>query len=120
MGNNYVPLEELERFREYYNKQEGRNYPCSNQIVRCFIVTNDKDKATEYMKDKNVIKKIEAYDRIEWILENGERWMWRYWNDNARGYRIYKMAIDKFIDKDLFYCVILPRCATYCCSVEII
>lgn len=47
-----VPIEILERHREYYNKQEGRKYPCSNQIVRCGIFTRDRDKAIEFMKDK--------------------------------------------------------------------
>ena len=54
-----VPIEILERHREYYNKQEGRKYPCSNQIVRCGVFTSDRDKAIEFMKDKDIIEKRE-------------------------------------------------------------
>ena len=36
-----MDLKRLEHYREYFNKQKGRKYPCSNQIVRCAIVTND-------------------------------------------------------------------------------
>ena len=115
-----VSLEELEYYKEYFNNQEGRKYPCSNQIVLCGIVTDSRDKAIDFMKNKNIVRKIEARDRIEWILDNNERWLWKYWNESARGYRFYKIAVDSIIDKSLFHCLILPRCANYCCSMEII
>ena len=51
-----MDLKRLEHYREYFNKQKGRKYPCSNQIVRCAIVTNDRDKVVDFMSDKEVVK----------------------------------------------------------------
>ena len=118
--DNYVPIEYLKEFKEYYDNQEGRRYPCSNQIVRCGVVTNNREKAIDFMKDKNVIRKIENQYFIEWTLDNNEKWIWRKWNEYAKGCRFYKIAIDKYINKDVFNCLIRPCCYNYCCSVEII
>lgn len=115
-----ISLEELKQFAEYYNNQAGSKYPCSNQIVRCGIVTDNREKAIDYMKDKNIIKKQERSDGIEWFLDNGEIWIWRKWNDSCRGYRLYKLAIDRHTDKNVFEMLIYPICLSYCCSVEII
>lgn len=117
---SYISIEELQRFKEYYDKQEGRKYPCSNQIVKCGIITTDRNLAIDFMNNKNVVKKWERKDRIMWELDNGEQWLWQHWNENCRGYRFYKIAIDKMIDRDLFYCLVHPYCSIYCCSVEII
>ena len=95
-------------FKEYYDKQEGRKYPCSNQIVKCGIITTDRNLAIDFMNNKNVVKKWERKDRIMWELDNGEQWLWQHWNENCRGYRFYKIAIDKMIDRDLFYCLVHP------------
>ena len=78
-----MDLKRLGHYREYFNKQKGIKYPCSNQIVRCAIVTNDKDKAVDFMSDKKVIKRLERKDYEAWLLDNGEQWMWRRWNDNC-------------------------------------
>ena len=51
-----MDLKRLKRYAEYYNKQNGCKYPCSNQIVRCAIVTEDKNKAINFMKDKSIAK----------------------------------------------------------------
>ena len=118
--NNYVPLEYLEHYAEHFNKQYGRKHPCSNQIVLCGIITKDRDKAVDFMKDKNVVCKRERINEIIWLLDNGEKWMWRIWNENCRGYRFYKIAVDKIIDVDLFRLLVLPKCSGYCCSFEII
>ena len=115
-----MDLKKLEHYKEYFNKQKGRKYPCSNQIVRCAIVTNDRDKAVDFMSDKEVIKKLERKDYAAWLLDNGEQWMWRRWNEKCRGYRFYKVAIDKNINDEIFNLLILPYCALYCCSMEII
>ena len=117
---NCVSIEELKRFKEYYNKQEGQKYPCSNQIVKCGIITADKNLAIDFMKNKNVVKKLERRDEIMWELDNGEQWLWKNWTGNCRGYRFYKVVIDKMIDKDLFNYFVRPYCSIYCCSVEII
>jgi hypothetical protein len=118
--NNYVSLEELKQFAEYYNKQEGRKYPYSNQIVRCGIVTNDREKAIDYMKDKDIVYMRVNYDCIEWLLDNREKWIWRNWNEFFKGHRLYKLVIDKHTDKNVFEKIIAPMCSIYCCSVEII
>lgn len=57
-----MDLKRLEYYREYFNKQKDRKYPCSNQIVCCAIVTNDRDKAVNFMSDKEVVKKLERKD----------------------------------------------------------
>ena len=92
-----MDLKRLEYYREYFNKQKGRKYPCSNQIVRCAIVTNDRDKVVDFMSDKEVVKKLERKDYAAWLLDNGEQWIWHKWNENCRGYRFYKVAVDKNI-----------------------
>lgn len=116
----YVSTEELMRLKEYYDKQEGRKYPCSNQVVVCGIITEDRNLAIDFMKDKNIVKKRERKDEIIWELDNGEYWKWKHWSENCRGQRFYKVAIDRLTDENLLRYVILPSCANYCCSVEII
>ena len=112
--------EVLEQYSEYFNNQKGQNYPCSNQVVLCGIVTDDRDKAIEFMKDKEFVEKRERYNQIDWILANGERWLWRIWYANCRGYRFYKIAIDENISDKIFDNLIKPSCVSYCCSMEII
>lgn len=118
--DNYVSLERLQQIAEYYNKQEGSKYPCSNQIVCCGIVTNDREKAINFMKDKDVIEKRETSNSIKWFLNNGEIWVWRNWNDLIRGDRLYKVAIDRWTDENMLNMIILPKCSSYCYSMEII
>lgn len=120
MNDERVPIEVLEQFKEYYNSQAGRKYPCSNQQVICGIVTNDRDKAMNFMADKNVFEKTERKDSIVWFTDDGEKWVWRRWDSSCRSYRFYKIAIDASIDNDLFDCIIAPYCFLYCCHVDII
>lgn len=108
----------LEHYVEYYNNQEGQNYPCSNQIVVCGIITKDKDKAFSVMEKKGAILKRQRFEQVEWELNN-ERWLWRNWNMNCRGFRFYKMLVDENIDEDLFDYARIFSCS-YCCSMEII
>ena len=110
----------LEYWSEYYNNQEGRKYPCSNQTVICGIITNDRNRALNFMKDKEFIRKQERFDQIVWTLPNGEIWKWRNWNETIRGYRFYKVAVDENVNDELFEFLILPLCSLYCCSMEII
>ena len=63
----------LEHYVDYFNKQVGQKYPCSNQIVLCGIITNNRDKALDFMKDKKIIEKREQQYQIDWVLDNGER-----------------------------------------------
>lgn len=108
----------LERKAEFYNKQEGRKFPCSNQTVVCSIITKDKDKALSVMEEKGAVIKRMRNDYIEWGLNN-ERWLWRNWNMNHRGYRFYKILVDKDIDDELFEFARI-KSYSYCCSMEII
>lgn len=119
-NSNYIPLKVLEDYKEYFDKQIGRKNPYSNQIVLCGIITTDKNKAINFMKDKNTIYKIERNNEIIWFLDNGEKWIWRNWNVNHRGYRFYKIAVDKVIEQELFKFFVVPKCSLYCCSFEII
>lgn len=111
----------LERKAEFYNKQNGRRFPYSNQIVTCGVITRDKNKALTVMNQKGATVKTQcnSYNRIDWELNN-ERWVWRYWNDSCRGYRFYKVIVDGDIDENIFRHLIEPCCANYCCSFEII
>jgi hypothetical protein len=110
----------LEEYKKKFDEQEGQKYPCSNQIVLCGIITKDRNKAIDFMKNKNVVKIREKRNEITWFLDNGEKWLWQNWNINRRGYRFYKIAVDKLVDIDLFRTLIVPSCSIYCCSFEII
>ncbi len=114
-----MDLKRLEHYKKYFNKQKGNKYPCSNQIVRCAIVTHDRDKAIDLMKDKEVVKKRERKDYISWFLDNGEQWVWCRWGENCRGYRFYKVIVDINISDELFDLLVRPCCTNYCCSMEI-
>lgn len=109
----------LEHYVEYFSKQKGRPYPCSNQIVVCAVITKDRDKALSVMEEKGAVIKRQSYNGIEWELNN-ERWLWRVWNESCRGYRLYKVIIDENVDDNVFRCLISPLCDNYCCSFEII
>ena len=108
----------LEHYVEYFNKQKGSPYPCSNQIVLCGVITKDKDKALSVMKEKGAVIKRQSYNSIEWELNN-ERWLWTTWNKHARGYRFYKILIDENIDEELFLFARV-KSSLYCCSMEVI
>lgn len=110
--------EVLERKAEFYNKQEGRKFPCSNQIVTCGVITHDRDKALSVMDRKGATVKSQSHYGIEWELNN-ERWIWRHWNENCRGYRFYKVIVDEDINDDVFRYIVAPCLANYCCSFEI-
>lgn len=109
----------LERKAEFYNKQEGRKFPCSNQIVSCGVITDDKNKALAIMNERGAtIKSQSIYNRIEWMLDN-EIWIWRNWNESVKAFRFYKVIVDENIDESVFH-HIEPLLANYCCSFEII
>lgn len=108
----------LEQCAEHFNKQEGRPYPCSNQIVICGIITRDRNKAMSVMETKGAaIKKLGNND-IVWELNN-ERWYWKRWSETMRGCRFHKVIIDNNVDDELFLWTKIC-CATYCCSMEIV
>lgn len=112
---------ELECYVEYFNKQEGQKYPCSNQVVVCGVITSDREKALSIMEKKGAIIKSRysgfVKGHIEWELNN-ERWLWKNWNANYRGYRFYKILIDEDADENLLRFA-TTRASLYCCSMEI-
>lgn len=108
----------LEYYVKYFNNQPGKPTPCSNQIVTCAIITHDREKAIQVMNEKSATLKKVAYNYMEWELNN-ERWIWRHWNENHRGYRFYKLIVDPNISEDLFRYVVV-KSSFYCCSMEVI
>ena len=52
--------EERDKISEYFNKQEGQKYPCSNQIVLCGFVTKDDSKWKEFIREniKDIVAEI--------------------------------------------------------------
>ena len=111
-----MDIKELEHYVEYFNKQKGRPYPVSNQIVTCAVVIEDRNKALSVMNEKCAVIKKQTYNSIEWELNN-ERWIWRIWNSGIRGYRFYKIIVDKNIGERMFKYAV-AHCASYCCSME--
>ena len=55
---NYVSIEQLKKFKEFCDKQEGQKHPCSNQIVKCGIITKDRDLAIDYIETKKRIANV--------------------------------------------------------------
>ena len=108
----------LEQYAEYFNKQKGNPYPCSNQTVACGVIINDQKKAISVMEQKGATLISQNYDRIKWILNN-EVWLWRNWNTNYRGYRFYKLIVEQDIDERMFDWV-RAYGSLYCCSMEIV
>lgn len=113
---NYTKEEYLEHYKNYFNTQEGCCYPCSNQTVVCAIITHDEKLARRTMK-KDPCRIF--YNRLEWYIDD-EHWIWfKGMTNNCRGYRFYKVIIDKNLDKEEIEQVI-ALCSFYCCSFEII
>lgn len=118
--SNPISEERLEHYKEYFNHQPGQEYPSSNQVVTCAIITNDRFKAKSIMEKKGADIVSETSNLIIWKIKDGETWTWRKSYENCCGYRFYKVIIDKYTDKDIFEKILLPCCANYCCSMEII
>lgn len=113
-----MDLKILNECAEYFNKQKGQPYPCSNQIVVCGVIIKDRQKALSIMEQKGAILISQDYDRIRWIL-NGEFWLWRDWNTHHRGYRFYKFIIEQDIDERMFNWV-RAYGGLYGCYMEIV
>ncbi len=109
----------LAKFVEQVNNQQGRPYPYSNQIVVCAVITRDKEKALIEMDKRKAKIILNRKDEVIWNLNN-EKWIWKNWHIDAhRGYRFYKMLIDKNIDEELFLYVRI-KSNLYCCFAELI
>ena len=103
----------------YFNQEEGRKYPCSNQIVCCAYITNNSQEVYDYLNKKNIIPIKVSKTRIEW-QENNERWIWLPITWNTKGYRLYKVKISKnYNNEEILKKIIIPCCSLYCCSWEV-
>ena len=103
----------------YFNQQQGRKYPCSNQIVICAYITDNSQEIYDYLDKNNIIPTRVSKTRIEW-QENNEHWRWHPMSEGFRGYRFYKVKISKnYNNYEVLKTIILPCCANYCCSWEI-
>ena len=117
--NNILTDEQRQYYIEYFSKSQGRMYPCSNQIVICGIFSNKNEiEIAKIMEDYGYqLYKITKYYN-EW-KSHQERWLYfkniESWK--SRGYRFYKIMVDKDINKEFFQQVLLPCCAGYCCKI---
>lgn len=98
------------------NKQEGRKYPCSNQIVICGFFSTDEDWNNFVNNNLNKIK-IRQKDRV--VFENKERWHhFSYVDYSHRGYRFFKIKVSRNINREIFLNYIYPYCSLYCKEIE--
>lgn len=106
------------KLTEYFSKQKGQNYPCSNQVVICgFIALYQSD--WEKFVYNNKEKIVRQYCKEEIILTNNERWVWINPSDySIRGYRFYKVLASKDINRKIIAETILPQCSFYCKSFK--
>lgn len=110
----------IDYYMDHFNKQSGQKYPCSNQLVTCAIITTDRNKAISIMEAEGAIMSYPFLrDQINWNL-NGEIWMWRQWNKCPllKGYRFYKLMVDKDISDNLFDEIAVCS-ELYCCSMKV-
>lgn len=109
----------LKRYAYYFNKQKGKRYPCSNQIVKCIYITENKQEVINYLNKNNISNVKISKNIIEW-KEGNEFWVWHPISEFFRDYRFYKVKISKnYNNYEALRIIILPCCASYCCSWEI-
>lgn len=110
--------EQRKDISKHIKSQKGQKYPCGNQVVCCGYFSYEEDWEKFCKKNKYFIK----YKRKDSIkLKNNE--VWRFFNlislkENMRGFRFYKIKIDKSINSNLFYHYIYPCCVHYCKKIE--
>lgn len=108
--------EEMKLISEKINKQEGRKYPCSNQIVVCGFFSTDEDWNNFVNNNFDKIK-IRQKDRV--IFANKEQWYYfDYTNYSQRGFRFYKIKVSCNINREIFLNCIYPYCSLYCKEIE--
>ena len=114
----YVEMteEEMKSISEKINKQEGRKYPCSNQIVVCGFFSTDED-WNNFVKNNLDKIKIRRKDII--VFANKERWQhFSLINFSHRGYRFFKIKVSRNINREIFLNYIYPYCSLYCKEIE--
>ena len=107
------------KISEFFNNQEGQPYPCSNQNVTNGFFTEDESKWKEFLEsNKNKITELRK-DSV--VFNNKERWHYYHHfseEGHVRGFRFYKIKVDKTINKEFLMRCVLPCCAHYCCEFE--
>lgn len=96
---------------EYYKKQEGHPYGI------CGFCTSNLKKWKLFKEEQkdHIIKEQE----FSIILDNGE--VWKFINlrsKSIRGYRFYKIVVDKDIERRIIDWYLLPSCVFSCKSFE--
>lgn len=115
-----IPVRKRKELSNYFSEQEGRKYPCSNQCVLCGFFGTEEQWEDFIKSKKNEIKII--YERGRCFRTNDERWKFFNINyiiwENCRGFRYYKLKVNKKIEAEKFYRYILPYASLYCCELE--
>ncbi len=112
----YLTTEEMKHISDEISKQEGQNYPYSNQIVTCGFFAS-REKWEEFCNENKYKTKYTEKYRIG--LEDGETWRWYpEYNGNIRGFRFYKIKVSCDVNKQAFMQCIYPCCACYCKEIE--
>lgn len=91
--------------------------------MECIVFTNNRAKAEDKLEE---IKKIKGnlvciykgVNDLSYEFTDGENWTWKRANDYARGYKPKKAWIDRYIDKEVLFNIILP-CCIYCNEEDI-
>jgi hypothetical protein len=115
-NENLITKEERDKISNYFNKQEGRPCPISNQVVICGYVTTDEDKWNNFVKEN--MKDIIRRRKDSFVLKDKEVWHRIPLSFSVRGYRYYKIKVDKNINRKFLEQIILPCCNNYCCDFE--
>lgn len=117
-----ISKERQEHTKQWIQKQEGRPYPCSNQIVKNSIILRDSSRIVAF---EQAYPHFICYRRTKSGWDNRyidsrieELWQVIVANENCRGYRHYKAIIDSTLDEEVFNIRIAPCMCGYCCSVE--
>lgn len=117
-----ISKERQEHIKEWVSKQEGRPYPCGNQVVKNTIILRDSSRIDAF---EQAYPHFVCYRRTKgcWdtrYIDSRTEELWRVIvsSENFKGYRHYKTIIDSTIDEELFNVAISPCMIGYCCSVE--
>ena len=125
---NTLTNEQIQYYTNSFSKRQGRKYPCSNQTVTCGIISNkSEEEINKIMINRGYFLYKMTYQKNEWLPKNQKCYPYERWIhfknlnlDSCRGYRFYKIIIDKNIDRKLFQLIILPYCSLYCCEMTFI
>lgn len=101
------------------DEQKGQNGPCQNQIVVCGFFGAD-NAWKSFQEEEKGKKNVLQGSKEEMLLLNKEHWIFFPYQKNylCRGYKFYKIKVDKRIDERIFFENIYPYCKIYCKEIE--